>query len=229
MTEIQKKLFELLDSNYKKFQSSLIPTIDSETVIGVRVPALRKYAKELKEDTTKTQEFLNTLPHKYYEENLLHGFLLEFIKDFETAAESVDKFLPYIDNWAVCDTCHPKIFKKHTKDFFPWIKKWIKSPHTYTVRYAVGMLMTFYLEESFNADHLKMVVQIKNNDYYVNMMRAWYFATALAKQWNETIKTLEEKRMDPWTHNKTIQKSVESFRITDDQKNYLKKLKISAS
>lgn len=229
MTEIQKKLFELLDSNYKKFQSSLIPTIDSETVIGVRVPALRKYAKELKEDTTKTQEFLNTLPHKYYEENLLHGFLLEFIKDFETAAESVDKFLPYIDNWAVCDTCHPKIFRKHTKDFFPWIKKWIKSPHTYTVRYAVGMLMTFYLEESFNADHLKMVVQIKNNDYYVNMMRAWYFATALAKQWNETIKILEEKRMDPWTHNKTIQKSVESFRITDDQKKYLKKLKISAS
>lgn len=229
MTEIQKKLFELSDSDYKKFQSSLVPTVNADTIIGVRVPALRKYAKELNKNEAEEKKFLNSLPHKFYEENLLHGFLLEFIKDFQTAAEAVNGFLPYIDNWAVCDTCHPKIFKKHTKEFFPYIKKWIKSPHTYTIRYAVGMLMTFYLEDDFNAEHLQMILKIKSEEYYVNMMRAWYLATALAKQWDATIKIIEEKKLDPWTHNKTIQKSTESFRITDEQKKYLKTLKISAA
>ncbi len=231
MIEILDRITGLKDGAYKKFQSSLIPTINPDTVIGVRVPALRALAKELwKENCSKVPEgkvaeFLKELPHKYYEENLLHGFLLEFIKDFDTAVKAEDDFVPFIDNWAVCDTTHPKVFKKHTGELLPWIIKWIDSGKTYSIRYGVNMLMSFYLDDSFEEKYSDMVCKISSEEYYVNMMRAWYFATALAKQWDSSIKYIEENKMDVWTHNKTIQKACESFRVTDEHKNYLRKLK----
>lgn len=224
MDEIQKKLFLLSESDYKKFQSSLIPTINESTVIGVRVPAIRRFAKEIK-GSELAQKFLLEIPHKYYEENLLHGYLLEFIKDYDCAVESVNRFLPYVDNWAVCDTFHPSIFKKNTEKLLPQIYKWINSGKTYSVRYGVGLLMSFYLDEHFDPQFCQTVCSINSQEYYVNMMRAWYFATALAKQWETAVKLIEENKLDVWTHNKTIQKAVESYRIPDDHKNYLKKLK----
>lgn len=231
MIEILDKIKALKDCAYKKFSSSLIPTVDPETVIGVRVPALRKLAKELwKENCKKVPEgmvaqFLSELPHQYYEENLLHGFLLEFIKDFEAAVKAEDAFVPFIDNWAVCDTTHPKIFKKHTEELLPWIKKWIDSGRTYSIRYGIDILMSFYLDENFDVKFNDIVSTIQSSEYYVNMMRAWYFATALAKQWDLTVYYIEDNKMDVWTHNKTIQKACESFRVSDEHKKYLRGLK----
>ncbi len=232
MTEIQKYLFSLQDTKYQAFQAKLIPNIPAESVIGVRVPLLRTYARDLWKNRVNPdgkeliETFLDTLPHKYYEENLLHGFLLELIKDFDEAVRGEDKFLPFIDNWAVCDTTHPKCFKKHTEELLPWIKKWISSRETYTLRYAVDMLMSYYLDEAFVPEYMDMVISVHSDEYYVNMMRAWYFATALAKQWDSAVKVIEDRKLDVWTHNKSIQKAIESYRITDDQKIYLRTLKI---
>ena len=224
LTPLQKRLFALRDEEYAAFQVKLTPGIKDEQVIGIRIPVLRKFAKEYaKEEGSK--DFLLQLPHTYYDENLLHGMLLEQIKDYDEALQRVDAFLPYVDNWAVCDTMSPKVFGKHKKEFLPQIKKWAKSKETYTIRFAVKMLMALYLDEDFDPAYLKIPAAVKKDDYYVNMVIAWYYATALAKQWSDTIPYLEEGRLRPWIHNKTIQKAIESYRITKEQKEYLRTLK----
>lgn len=222
---IQERLFDLQDLTYRDFHSRLMPTIDKETIIGVRTPALRKLAKELK-GTETAEEFLKILPHTYYEENNLHGFLLEAMKDYDECVAEVDRFLPYIDNWATCDLMTPKVFKKHLSELFTMIRGWIASGDTYTVRFGIEMLMCFYLDDAFEPKYPAMVADVRSEEYYVRMMIAWYFATALAKQWDAVIPYIENKKLDIWTHNKTIQKAVESYRITDSQKEYLRTLKV---
>lgn len=221
---ITEKLLSLSDLKYKEFQCKLMPTVDPETVIGVRTPKLRKFAKELTVQK-ETETFLKTLPHKYYEENNLHAFLIEQIADFDLCIEESEHFLPYVDNWATCDSMRPKCFKKNTDRLLICIERWLNSPHTYTVRFGIEMLMIFYLDEHFDPKYLKRVSKIKSDEYYVNMMMAWYFATALAKQWNSTVTFIEQNVLPVWVHNKTIQKAAESFRITEEQKTYLKSLK----
>lgn len=224
MTEIQKRLFELSDSEYAAFQAKLAPNIAAESCMGVRVPALRKFAAEFSR-TPECTEFLNSLPHEYYDENLLHSILLEKWKDYDDCLEKVERFLPYVDNWAVCDTLRPKIFAKHKAELMEKVKKWIASEKTYTCRFGVDMLMTHYLDDVFQPEYLELPVQVTSEEYYVRMMIAWYYATALAKQWESTIPYLEQKRLSVWSHNKTIQKAIESYRITDEQKIYLKTLR----
>lgn len=211
------------DLKYRDFQASLMPTVEKEKVIGVRTPALRKYAKELAKGDVS--EFLSSLPHTYYEENNLHGFILSTYRDFDRAIEEMEKFLPYIDNWATSDTTHPVCFQKHKKKLLPHIETWLCSKHTYTVRYGVGMLMSHFLDEDFDEKYLARVSKIESDEYYINMMIAWYFATALAKQWSATVPYLEEHKLSKWVHNKTIQKAIESYRITTEQKNHLRTLK----
>lgn len=223
--EVAKQLFSMQDLEYKNFHSKLIPNIQEETIIGVRTPALRKYAKEFAKNN-QAEQFLKCLTHRYYEENNLHGFLLEQIKDFEQCMEEVEKFLPYIDNWATCDMLAPKAFKKNLPELFKKIKVWIKSDKTYTVRFAIGMLMRYFLDEEFDIRYPRMVAKVRSDEYYINMMIAWYFATALAKQYEEILPFIENRQLDTWTHNKAIQKAVESRRITPEQKTYLKTLKI---
>ncbi|MBQ6998828.1 MAG: DNA alkylation repair protein [Clostridia bacterium] len=218
-------LFKYQDLKYKDFHSKLMPTVNLETIIGVRVPVLRKIAKEIS-GSKKSSDFLNRLPHKYYEENNLHAFLLESIKEYDLCIKEVNRFLPYVDNWATCDGMRPKCFAKNTDKLLLEIENWLESDHAYTVRYAIGMLMVHYLDAEFNENYLNMVSSVKSDEYYVNMMLAWYFATALAKQWESTIPYIEQNRLPAWVHNKTIQKAVESYRITGEQKNYLRKLKI---
>ena len=225
MSAILERLFGLQDSTYKEFQSKLMPTIEPNCVIGVRTPDMRKLAKEL-QGSKEADEFLMILPHQYYEENNLHGMLLERIKDFNECITEVDRFLPYIDNWATCDLMAPKVFKKHFPELLEWIKVWITSEHTYTKRFAMGMLMKYYLDDEFQPEYLEMGAAVRSEEYYVNMMVAWYFATALAKQYEAALPYIENKKLAVWTHNKAIQKSVESYRITDEQKAYLKSLKI---
>lgn len=222
---IRRQLFELQDLKYRDFNSSLIPNVDKETVIGVRTPQLRKLVKELSKDPDIVI-FLRTLPHKYYEENNLHGLIIESMKDYEKCIAEMKLFLPYIDNWATCDIISPKVFKKHLPELLDEIKVWMSSDHTYTIRFGIEMLMSFYLDEQFKPEYPEMVACIKSEEYYVNMMIAWYFATALAKQYDAVIPFIEEKRLEKWTHNKAIQKSVESYRITPEQKAYLKTLKV---
>ena len=213
------------DLKYRDFQCKLMPTVDKETVIGVRTPELRKFAKEMEKEPG-IEEFLQALPHRYYEENNLHGFLIEKIKDYDACVSAVDAFLPCVDNWATCDMMRPKIFKKHLPKLLEKIQVWLASEHTYTIRFGMGMLMSFYLDEAFQPEYLQMVGEVRSQEYYVNMMIAWYFATALAKQYEAALPWIEQKRLDVWTHNKAIQKAVESYRITDEQKAYLKTLKI---
>lgn len=222
---IQKDLFGFQDLEYRDFHSRLMPTVDYERIIGIRIPVLRKYAKELFKSEEYT-EFLKELPHKYYEENNLHAFLIEQIKDFNVAIKETEEFLPYIDNWATCDCFQQRVFKKHKTELLKHIFEWLKSNKAYTVRYGINQLMTHFLDDEFNEKHLKMVAGVKSDEYYINMMRAWYFATALAKQYDKTIPFIEQKFLDAWTHNKTIQKAVESHRIDKDTKEYLKKLKV---
>ncbi|MCR5747725.1 MAG: DNA alkylation repair protein [Lachnospiraceae bacterium] len=225
--EIREELFEMKDESYRDFQGALIPNIENKEMIGVRTPVLRSYAKKLvKRDDI--EEFLGDLPHKYFDENQLQAFIISEIKDYDTCIIETERFLPYIDNWATCDQMSPKVFKKHKKELLRRIKKWIKSDRTYTIRFGVGMLMAHYLDDDFEPAYLKLTAKIKSDEYYVNMMRAWYFATALAKQYDATIHYLEEKKLDAWTHDKTIQKAVESLRISKDQKEYLKTLKIKS-
>jgi len=226
MTDIQKRLFELQDTDYASFQAKLIPGIPIENFIGVRVPQVRLLAKELIKDPS-IGEFLNDLPHKYYDENMLHGVLLSLIKDYDDCIKRVDEFLPYVDNWAVCDIMSPKVFSKHKTELMAKINEWTVSEKTYTIRFGIEMLMSHYLDADFSPEYLEIPASIVSDEYYVNMMIAWYFATALAKQWDDTIKTIENGRLGRWTHNKTIQKAIESYRITDEQKAFLRSLKIT--
>lgn len=224
-TIVQQELFNLEDITYKDFQSKLIPTVNPKTIIGVRSPALRKYAKEFAK-TSEYLDYLHCVPHKYYEENNLHVFVIEGIKDFDLCVNEMESFLPYIDNWATCDSPSPKAFKKNPDKILPYLKKWIKSDKTFTIRFGVNMLMRLFLDERFLPEYPLLVSKIKSDEYYVNMMVAWYFATALAKQYDAIIPYIENKKLAPWTHNKTIQKAIESFRITDEQKAYLRTLKV---
>ena len=224
--EIREMLFAKQDTAYRDFQAKLIPTMDKETVIGVRTPELRKMAKQLaKREDIST--FLGVLPHSYFEENQLHAFIIAERKDFAQCMEELTAFLPYVDNWATCDQMSPKVFKKHRQELLPYIREWIGSDETYTVRFGVGMLMTHFLDGDFDKTYPQMVSEIRSEEYYVNMMIAWYFATALAKQYEAVLPYIEEKRLETWTHNKAIQKAVESYRITPEQIKYLRGLKIS--
>ncbi len=221
---IKSKLFQLQDIEYKAFHSRLMPTISPETIIGVRTPVLRKFAKEMAK-YGDTETFMHNLPHEYYEENNLHGFLIEEIKDFDKCLAAVDCFLPYVDNWATCDMMRPKVFKKQPQALLPKVEKWMASGETYTVRYGIGMLMTYFLDEHFDMKYVEAVAAVESEEYYVKMMVAWYFATALAKQWDAVLPFIEEGRLEKWTHNKAIQKAIESYRITPEQKMYLRGLK----
>ena len=222
---VQKQLFELQDLNYREFHAKLLPTMEKKKLIGVRTPALRAFAKQFGK-TEEAKEFLKVLPHQYYEENNLHGLLIEQIKDYEDCLRELKRFLPYIDNWATCDMLAVKAVKKHLDGFIKEIYQWIESEHTYTIRFGISMLMRYYLDEEFQPEYAEKVVEVCSEEYYVNMMRAWYFATALAKQYEQVLPFIEEKRLDVWTHNKTIQKAIESYRITPEQKAYLRTLKI---
>ena len=223
MDKIKEKLFKLQDKKYQEMQYKIIPNIDNSTIIGVRTPELRSFAKELIKQDYKT--FLNELPHKYFDENQLHAFIISEIKDYDECISYINKFLPYVDNWATCDQLSPKVFKKNTDKLLDEIKIWIKSKETYTIRFGIGCLMQYYLDDNFKEEYLNLVSKIKSTEYYVNMMIAWYFATALAKQYDSTIKIIESNKLDLWVHNKTIQKAIESYRITDKQKEYLRSLK----
>ncbi|MCI6705071.1 MAG: DNA alkylation repair protein [Erysipelotrichaceae bacterium] len=222
--KIQEELFKLQDISYKEFHSKLIPTIDKNTIIGIRIPLLRSYAMKIKY-TKEADKFLNTLPHTYYDENVLHALLLSEMTDYETFIKSIQAFLPYIDNWAVCDVLKPKSIKKHKQIFIDEIKSWISSKDTYTIRFGVVMLMTYYLDEDYQKDYLNYPLQVKSNEYYVNMAISWFYATALSKHYDEVVKILKDKKLSVWVHNKTIQKAIESYRITKEQKEELKKLK----
>ena len=222
---IRAQLFALQDKEYRVFYSRLMPTLPPETVIGVRVPLLRKLAKQLA-DTPEAEVFLQELPHFYYEENALHAFLLEPVRDYGTALAATERFLPYVDNWAVCDIFSPKIFKANKEDLIERIRKWSASREPYTCRFGMKMLMTHFLGRDFREEYLEIPAAVHSDEYYVNMMTAWFFATALARQWEKTIPYIEEKRLDRWVQNKTIQKARESYQITDEQKEYLKKFKI---
>ena len=221
---IEKELFKLQDKKYRDMQITIIPTVKAETIIGVRTPELKKIAKELYK-SNNYKEFINDLPHKYFDENQLHAFILGEIKDYDECLDSVNKFLPYIDNWATCDQSTPKAFVKNSDRLIGEIKKWLKSKETYTIRFGIGMLMRSYLDDNFKEEYLELVSKIKSDEYYVNMMIAWYFATALAKQYDSAIKYIENNKLDIWVHNKTIQKAVESYRVTDEHKDYLRSLK----
>ena len=233
---MKEELFKLQDVKYRDFQKKLIPTVDPESVIGVRTPELRKLAKQLARlRTSKTaadcktaadvEAFLKDLPHEYFDENQLHAFIISEDKDYERCMADVEEFLPYVDNWATCDQMSPKVFKKNKDGLLLHVRKWLKSDRTYTVRFAIEMLMEHFLEDDFDPEYPKLVAKVKSDEYYVNMMIAWYFATALAKQHDAVIPYLEGQKLDVWTHNKTIQKARESYRITPEQKEYLKTLK----
>ena len=224
-TNLQKELFQLQDLKYKEFHQKLMPTVNPDKIIGIRTPVLRKFAKDFSK-RAEAESFIKNLPHKYYEEDNLHAFLLEEIKDYNVLIEELNIFLPFVDNWATCDMMRPKILKKHKTELLEDIKRWLTSKDTYTIRFAVNCLMNYYLEEDFKTEYLEWVKNIESDEYYINMVRAWCFATALAKQYDETIKILESNAIDKWTHNKTIQKAIESYRITKEQKEYLKNLKI---
>lgn len=223
--EIRARLFSLQDSAYREFQSKLIPNVPAESVIGVRTPELRRLAKEIFK-SGDFEGFLSSLPHKYFEENQLHAFIISEIKDFEKCLSETEKFLPFVDNWATCDQSSFKAFNNHKAELQKKIKVWIKSNHTYTVRFAIGKLMQLFLDEDFRPEYAELVASVKSEEYYVNMMIAWYFATALSKQYEAAFSFIEQKRLDKWTHNKTIQKACESFRISDERKEILRGYKI---
>ena len=220
---VTEKLLSKQDTEYKAFHSRLMPTVDENRIIGIRIPVLRNFAKELSSDEAKA--FIQSLPHACYEENNLHAFLIERIGDYGECMKAVNAFLPFVDNWATCDSLRPKVFKKHLPELLEQIKIWINSDHVYTVRFGLEMLMRYYLDGAFRPEYLTLAASVKSGEYYVNMMLAWFFATALAKQYEATLPFIENNTLDKWTHNKTIQKAVESYRITTEQKEYLKKLK----
>ena len=223
--DVQKRLFEMQDTGYRDFHARLIPTVKKEKIIGIRTPMLRKFAKEFGK-TEESEMFLKALPHQYYEENNLHGLLIEQIRDYDKCLEELERFLPHIDNWATCDLLALHMMKKHRDIFIREIYRWMESDKPYIIRFGISMLMRHYLDEGFKPEYPDKVAAIRSEEYYVNMMRAWYFATALAKQYEKILPFLEEQRMDIWTHNKTIQKSIESYRITQEQKDHLRILRI---
>lgn len=222
--QVQKQLFSMQDAWYREFQSRLMPTVDKERVIGVRTPQLRSFAKEFGK-SNEAEAFLQLLPHFYYEENNLHGFLIEAVGEYDKCISYLDQFLPYVDNWATCDMMVPKILKKHLPQLQTKLEEWIASEHTYMIRFGIGMLMRFYLDKEFSQEYPERVAAIHTEEYYVKMMIAWYFATALAKQYEKILPYLENGRLEKWIHNKTIQKAVESNCITKGQKEYLRSLK----
>ena len=225
--EIRDELFALQDIKYRDFQAKLIPNINPEAMIGVRTPDLRKLAKQfVKRDDVDV--FLKNLPHRYFDENQLQAFILSEMKDYEKCITKIRCFLPFVDNWATCDQMSPKVFRKHLPELLEHIREWIHSDYTYTIRFGIGMLMEHYLGDAFAPEYPAMVAEIRSEEYYVNMMIAWYFATALAKQYETVLPYIEEHRLDTWTHNKAIQKSIESNRITAEKKEYLRALKIRA-
>ncbi len=222
--DIAAQLFALQDKTYAGFQSKLIPTIPCETIIGVRTPELRKMAKQVSK-TPAVQEFIQTLPHRYFDENQLHAFILSEEKNFDACIAELERFLPYVDNWATCDQLSPKCFKKHTQELIPYIRRWMASRRTYTIRFGMGMLMRYYLDEAFKPEYLEWVAAIQSKEYYIRMMQAWFFATALAKQWDAAFPYIGLHRLHPCTRNKAIQKAIESYRITDEQKRILRALR----
>lgn len=224
MDSITEKLFSMQDEKYRDFQAKLIPDTNIKEVIGVRTPQLRAYAKELVK-AGKTEEFLSELPHRYFDEYQLHAFIISEIKDIGEAMAQTERFLPYVDNWATCDQLRPKAFRKHRDVLIAKAREWMSSDKTYTVRFGIGMLMCHFLDEDYRPEYLEWVAEVKSEEYYVNMMTAWYFATALAKQYDDAVKYLEKGRLSVWVHNKTIQKARESFRVSPEHKEYLSTLK----
>lgn len=222
--EIIVRLFLLCDKKYADFQKSLIPSVQPETIIGVRTPALRSLAREMIKNGEAGQ-FVTTLPHRYFEENQLHAFVLSLMKDYDECVHELCRFLPFVDNWATCDQLSPVCFVKHRCELLPYIEQWMQSKHEYTVRFAVGMLMRHFLDDAFELRFLDWVASIQREEYYIRMMQAWYFATALAKQYDAALPYIESRRLPQWSHNKAIQKSVESFRVSDEHKEYLKSLR----
>ena len=223
--EVQSKLFELQDLSYQDFHSKLIPTVLKDKIIGVRTPALRKFAKDFGK-SEKAAEFMKILPHKYYEENNLHAFLIEQIKDFDDCIYALDNFLLFIDNWATCDMLTPKILGENLPLLYEKIVEWTKSEHTYTVRFAIVTLMKFFMDDRLDKKHLSLLAGINSDEYYINMAIAWYLATALASRWDLVIPYIENRNFDKWVHSKAIQKAIESYRITPEQKEYLRTLKM---
>lgn len=223
--DVRKRLFEMQDTGYRDFHARLILTVEKEKIIGIRTPILRKFAKEFGK-TEESELFLKVLPHQYYEENNLHGLLIEQIRDYDKCLEELERFLPFIDNWATCDLLALHMMKKHRDIFIREVFRWIESDQPYTIRFGISMLMRHYLDEEFKTEYPEKVAAIRSEEYYVNMMRAWYFATALAKQYDKILPFIEKQKLDVWTHNKTIQKAIESYRITPEQKEYLRGLKI---
>ena len=223
--EILDALFALRDEKYAAFQTGLIPTAPADRFIGVRTPDLRRLAKEFSA-RDDVGEFLSVLPHRYFDENQLHAFILSYMKDYERCIAGVNAFLPFVDNWATCDQMSPKVFGKHKPELLTETEKWIASGETFTVRFAVGMLMEHFLDGDFDLSYPETVAAIRSEEYYVRMMIAWYFATALAKRYDDVLPFIEERKLDPWTHNKAIRKSIESYRISDEQKQYLRSLKL---
>ncbi len=221
---VYERLSKFRNEKYRDFQSKLVPNISKDLIIGVKTPEMRKIAKDVK-GTQEAEDFLKELPHKYYEENLVHFFLIAMIKDFDKCVEAVETFLPYVDCWPVCDQASPNVFKKNHAKILPLIKKWIDSDHVYTSRFGMRMLMNEFLGDDFKPEYLDWVASVKGEDYYVKMMVAWYFATALAKQYDESVVYIEKRRLDPWTHKKAIQKAIESFRVSDEHKEFLKTLR----
>lgn len=220
----KSELFALRDEWYRGFQCKLMPTVDESRVIGIRTPQLRNYARQIR-DTAEAKEFLTLLPHKYYEENNLHGFLIEFFRDYDECVTALDRFLPFVDNWATCDSINPKVLGKNPERLIADIRRWLKSEDIYTVRFGLKMLMTHFLEENFKADYLNLAAATDCTEYYLSMMTAWFFATALAKQYDSALPYLKDRKLDRTTHNRAIQKAVESYRVTDEQKTTLRTLK----
>ena len=218
---VYEQLLKVKDDKYKEFQAKLVPNIDPDTILGVKTPEMRQIAKDIFNSKEK-DAFLKDLPHKYYEENLVHFFIISMIKDFDECIREVEIFLPYVDCWPVSDQATPRSFKKNHEKLLPYIKKWIKSKHLYTSRFGIRMLMNEFLGDEFKDEYAKLVASVKSDEYYLKMMVAWYFATALAKNYDETIKYIEERKLDDWVLKKTIQKAVESYRVTDEHKEYLK-------
>ena len=225
MNELQQNLFGMRNAAYAAFIAKLTPGFPPSHFIGVRVPLLRTIARSFAKEEAASQRFLSHLPHSYYEEDMLHGMLISLVKDYDRCLDLTDRFLPYVDNWAVCDTLSPKVFAKHKAQLLENILRWSSSSHTYTCRFGLRMLMTHFLDDSFSADFLEIPATIRSEEYYVKMMVAWFFATALAKQWEATLPYLENRQLDPWTHRKTIQKAIESYRIPPERKDYLRTLR----
>lgn len=225
MNELQQHLLGMRDAAYAAFIAKLTPGFPPSHFIGVRVPLLRTIARSFAKEEAASQRFLSHLPHSYYEEDMLHGMLISLVKDYDRCLDLIDRFLPYVDNWAVCDTLSPKVFAKHKAQLLENILRWSSSSHTYTCRFGLRMLMTHFLDDSFSADFLEIPAAIRSEEYYVKMMVAWFFATALAKQWEATLPYLENRQLDPWTHRKTIQKAIESYRIPPERKDYLRTLR----